>query len=123
MEGSTDMQAPLKAPFPWNGGKTLAAPLIWEALGDVQNYVEPFFGSGAVLFNRPHTPKLETVNDKDCFIANVFRALQTDPEEVAVWCDWPVNEADQHAIHVWLLSQLDTLSARLMGDPDYYDAQ
>lgn len=26
---------------------------MWAALGDVDNYVEPFFGSGAVLLERP----------------------------------------------------------------------
>lgn len=53
----------LKAPFPWFGGKSLAASLIWERLGDVPNYVEPFFGSGAVLLARPHEPGIETIND------------------------------------------------------------
>ena len=38
----------LKAPFPWFGGKSRIAPLIWERFGDVANYVEPFFGSGAI---------------------------------------------------------------------------
>jgi site-specific DNA-adenine methylase len=37
----------LKAPFPWFGGKSKVAPIVWERFGDVQNYVEPFFGSGA----------------------------------------------------------------------------
>jgi DNA adenine methylase len=40
---------PLRAPFPWFGGKSRAAHLVWAAFGDVPNYVEPFFGSGAVL--------------------------------------------------------------------------
>src|SRR5262245_42340040 len=90
---------PLKAPFPWYGGKTLAAPLIWQALGNVTNYVEPFFGSGTALFQRPHAPIIETVNDKDAFVANVWRALQAAPDEVASWADRPPNEADKHAIH------------------------
>lgn len=33
--------ATLNAPFPWFGGKSRAAPLVWEALGDVRNYVSP----------------------------------------------------------------------------------
>lgn len=37
----------LKAPFPWFGGKRKVAPIVWTAMGDVVNYVEPFFGSGA----------------------------------------------------------------------------
>lgn len=39
----------LKAPFPWFGGKSTVADLVWQRFGDVPNYVEPFFGSGAVL--------------------------------------------------------------------------
>lgn len=58
-----------KTPFPWFGGKTHAAPQVWEALGDVPHYVEPFFGGGAVLLRRPHlanrTYYSETVNDLD----------------------------------------------------------
>jgi len=46
----------VRAPFPWFGGKRRAAALIWRALGDPPNYVEPFFGSGASLLARP--PKL-----------------------------------------------------------------
>lgn len=42
----------LKAPFPYFGGKSKVAPLIWERFGVVSNYVEPFFGSGAVLLAR-----------------------------------------------------------------------
>lgn len=114
---------PLKAPFPWFGGKTLAAPLIWHALGNVPNFVEPFAGSLATLLNRPHQPRIETVNDKDGFLCNVWRAVQADPEAVAYWCDKPVNECDQHAVHTWLVGQREAFTARLMGDPDYYDAQ
>ena len=42
----------LKAPFPWFGGKSRAAHLVWERFGNVRAYVEPFFGSGAVLLRR-----------------------------------------------------------------------
>src|SRR5215510_2833706 len=123
LETEMNGPAPLKAPFPWYGGKTTAAPLIWQALGDVPNYIEPFAGSLAVLLNRPHEAQLETVNDKDAFVCNVWRALQADPELVAKYCDFPVNEAQQHAVHTWLVGQRETFTARLMGDPDYYDAQ
>ena len=36
----------MKAPFPWFGGKSKVSSIVWERFGDVQNYVEPFFGSG-----------------------------------------------------------------------------
>lgn len=32
----------LKAPFPWFGGKSRVAPIVWDRFGDVPNYVEPF---------------------------------------------------------------------------------
>jgi DNA adenine methylase len=53
----------LRAPFPWFGGKSRVADIVWDRFGDVANYVEPFFGSGAVLLARPHPPRIETVND------------------------------------------------------------
>jgi hypothetical protein len=66
----------LKAPFPWFGGKSRVADIVWDRFGDVPNYVEPFFGSGAVLLGRPHAQGTETVNDLDCMLANFWRALR-----------------------------------------------
>ena len=37
---------------------------MWERFGTVQNYVEPFFGSGRVLLGCPR-PLAETANDAD----------------------------------------------------------
>lgn len=113
----------LKAPFPWFGGKSRAADLIWQRLGNVPNYVEPFFGSGAVLLGRPFPPGIETVNDKDGFVCNAWRAIAFDPEKTAEYADWPVNENDLHARHIWLVGQRESLTAKLEGDPKYYDAK
>lgn len=114
----------IKAPFPWFGGKSRVAPLVWQRFGNVSNYVEPFFGSGAVLLGRPGGASgIETVNDKDGFLSNFWRALQADPDAVARWADWPVNENDLHARHAWLVEQRDELTARLEGCPDYYDVK
>jgi DNA adenine methylase len=112
----------LRAPFPWYGGKSLAAPMLWRAFGNVPNYVEPFAGSLAVLLSRPHAAKVETVNDKDGLVANFWRAVQADPDAVADHADWPVNEADLHARHGWLVRQLP-LVEQLIADPDWYDAK
>ena len=116
----------MKAPFPWFGGKARAASLIWEYFGDVDNYVEPFAGSLAVLLARPHWPfsdtRIETVNDVDAYVVNFWRAIQTDPDAVAVHADCPVNEVDLHARHAWLHRQAEHVE-RLKCDPDYYDAR
>ena len=66
----------LKAPFPYFGGKATVADVVWKALGQPKHYIEPFFGSGAVLLNRPdYNPQkhLETVCDKDGHVANAWR--------------------------------------------------
>jgi hypothetical protein len=117
----------LRAPYPYFGGKSAVADMVWDRLGDVRNYVEPFAGSLAVLLRRPHWPwecnRIETVNDADCFLANFWRALQADPEAVAEHCDWPVNEADLHARHLWLVNEGVKHVERLRTEPEYYDAK
>lgn len=111
----------MQAPFPWFGGKSRAAPLIWQALGDVENYVEPFAGSLATLLSRTHPPRTETCNDVDGFISNFWRAVAADPDAVAAHADWPVNEADLSARHLWLVARRESLTERLQVDPDYHD--
>jgi DNA adenine methylase len=112
----------LRAPFPWFGGKSRVAALVWQRFGNVPNYVEPFAGSLAVLLGRPrhHPPSVETVNDLDAYLANFWRAVRSDPDEVARWADYPVNEADLLARHAWLLSLAD-FRARMRTEPDYFD--
>ena len=85
--------------------------------------MEPFFGSGAVLFGRPSALGTETVNDLDGFVANFWRATQHDPEQTAMWADEPVNENDLHAKHVWLVAQRALLARKLEGSPDWFDAR
>ena len=114
---------PLSAPFPWFGGKATVADKIWSGIGDVSHYVEPFFGSGAVLLRRPHASQLETVNDLDGLVSNFWRAVRAAPDAVAAYADWPCNEADLHARHLWLVGERESLTNRLMGDADWFDAK
>ena len=96
--------------------------MVWAAMGNPPNYVEPFAGSLAVLLARPTEAGTETVNDLDCYLANFWRALAADPEGLAWWADWPINEADLLARHRWLLAQAN-FRERMRGDPDYYDVK
>lgn len=96
---------------------------MWKRLGDVPNLVEPFFGSGAMLLNRPHKPHVETVNDLDGFIPNFWRAIQFAPDEVAKWADYPVSEVDLHARHQWLVDVGRANVDKLRDDPNSYDAK
>lgn len=115
-----------KTPFPYFGGKSDAALAVWEALGDVSHYVEPFCGSLAVLMRRPHpcnrTYFSETVNDADGFLVNVWRSIQMSPQETAEWASWPVTEADITARHLWLVNwQAERHLEHLMANPDWHD--
>lgn len=118
----TPPAAPLVAPFPWFGGKRRVGHIVWKAFGDVPNYIEPFAGSLAVLLARPTTPRIETVNDKDCYIANFWRATEHAANEVAQYASAPVNECDLHARHRWLIDQRERVEA-MMTDPFAYDAR
>jgi DNA adenine methylase len=113
----------IKPPFPWFGGKSRAADLIWEGLGEVDNYVEPFAGSLAVLLAKPASGRTETVNDADRYIANFWRAVQSDPVAVAIAADNPVNECDLESRHQWLNTTGRIELARILADPNGYDAR
>jgi DNA adenine methylase len=65
----------VRAPTSYFGGKSRLAPWIASLLPPHRTYVEPYFGSGAVLFAKPpsHT---EIVNDLDGEIVNFFRVLR-----------------------------------------------
>lgn len=119
----------LKAPFVWFGGKRKVAAQVWAALGDVDNYVEPFAGSLAVLLGRPHdlangARRAETVNDADGFLANFWRAVALNPEAVAHYADYPVNEVDLFARHLWLVNTgRSILLNNMEADPEWHDAR
>jgi len=75
----------LSSPFPWFGGKSRAANIIWKRLGDTKNYVEPFCGSMAVLLGRkwPHKKtRTETVNDPTGLLSNFWRSYRGEPDSV-----------------------------------------
>jgi hypothetical protein len=117
----------LKAPFPYFGGKSRAAHLVWGAFGHrIQNFVEPFAGSLAVLLGRAPAADgrygIETINDLDCYVSNFWRAVTAAPREVARFADWPVNEIDLHARHRWLVAQ-GLFRERMREDPAFYDAR
>jgi hypothetical protein len=99
--------------------------LVWPRFGDVPNYCEPFAGSLAILLHRPEewAPRVETVNDVDAYLCNFWRAVQGDPDAVAKHADWPVNEADLHARHRWLVTHGREHIERLKHEPEYFDAK
>lgn len=118
-------KGPLFAPYPWAGGKSVAAPLVWDRFGDPSVYIEPFFGSGAVLFGAPGwQSRLELINDKDAHITNFWRAVKYDAELVAkIIRDTPPDECELEARNAWLKRNYDELGKKLRADHLYYHAE
>lgn len=64
------------------GAKWGMAQEIVALMPPHRSYLEPFFGSGAVLFNKPPSA-IETINDIDGDIVNFFSVLRSQPEELS----------------------------------------
>lgn len=61
------------------GSKWRLADWIVSLMPPHKSYLEPFFGSGAVFFNKPRS-RIETINDMDGEIVNLFRVVRDMPE-------------------------------------------
>ena len=72
------MNAILKYP----GGKWRIAEWIIEQFPAHKVYCEPFFGSGGVFFNKPPSA-IETINDIDNNVVNLFKVCRERPAELA----------------------------------------
>lgn len=114
----------IRSPHPYFGSKKKVVDDVWSRFGDIENYIEPFAGSLAVLLGNPKIPKIETINDLDCFIPNLWRAIASDADKVAEYADYPVIEADLHARHRWFLSpEAEEFKKKIVLDANFYDAK
>jgi len=64
------------------GSKWNIASQLATLIPEHHSYLEPFFGSGALLFTKSHSD-IETVNDIDSDITNLFKCIQEDAERLA----------------------------------------
>jgi hypothetical protein len=115
---SSDPIGPLRAPFPAFGGKRDVVDDVWARLGTPKQYTEPFCFSAAMLLGSPVKASLEVIGDMNGFVANFWRAVSMQPEEVARWSDYPVSHIDLGARHIWLMQQRDRIGAELQ-DPNW----
>lgn len=72
----------MKAITKYPGSKWSIADWIISFFPEHHSYLEPFFGSGAVLFNKPRS-NIETINDLDGNVVNLFEWIRNDPERLA----------------------------------------
>lgn len=69
------------------GSKWSMVDWILEHIPPHTMYLEPFFGSGAVLFNK-NPSAIETINDLDGDVINLFSVIRDHAEELARIIDW-----------------------------------
>lgn len=99
----------MKSLLRYPGSKWNLAKRIVDLLPEHKSYLEPYFGSGAVLFTKLASP-IETVNDLSDEVVNLFQVIQSDPEALqeklfltpysrkiydTAWEQRPTNEVDQ----------------------------
>lgn len=76
------MSSVVKAILKYPGSKWRISQWIISHFPKHKVYCEPFFGSGAVFFNKPQT-YIETINDIDGNIVNLFKVCRDYPEELS----------------------------------------
>lgn len=92
-----------------HGGKTTIAKWVVSYFPPHHTYVEPFFGSGAVLLRKPPSP-VEVANDLDRSIINVYRQAIEHPEALAA----ALRVCPYHEGHDWDI-EVDTLEAAVQA--------
>lgn len=93
------------------GAKWSLADWVISHFPEHHSYMEPFFGSGAVLFTKSRS-NIETVNDLDGDVVNLFDWIRKDPERLAqaekdgqpqvgdwVYCLWDVPTDYKYIIY------------------------
>lgn len=76
------MSGAVRAVLKYPGSKWRLADWIVSLMPPHKSYLEPFFGSGAVFFKKPPS-RIETINDLDGEIVNLFRCIRERSEKLA----------------------------------------
>lgn len=91
----------MKPILKYPGAKWRLAPWIIEHLPAHESYIEPYFGSGAVFFNKERA-RVETINDLDSEVVNFFRVCRERTGELAdafALTPWSREERDMAYSH------------------------
>ena len=85
----------MKCVLKYPGAKNRIADWICEYIPPHEVYLEPYFGSGAVFFNK--TPaRIETVNDLDGNVVNYFRVIRERPQELMTQLEMTPYSRDEY---------------------------
>lgn len=96
----------MNAVFKYPGSKWSIASWIIGFFPRHHSYLEPYFGSGAVLFTKERSA-IETVNDRDGDVVNLFHWIRTDPERLAHAVYWTPYARDVYE-RAWAAQRTET---------------
>lgn len=77
------------------GSKWSMADWIISYMPSHATYLEPYFGSGAVFFNKQPSA-LETINDLDGDVVNLFRIIRDRPDELSHLVRWTPYSREEY---------------------------
>ncbi|MBC2373681.1 DNA adenine methylase [Listeria booriae] len=79
------------------GSKWSMAKWIIDHMPKHEVYLEPYFGSGAVFFNKD-TARIETINDIDSRIVNLFQVIRDQPEALCYAIEYTPLSREEHQL-------------------------
>ncbi len=85
----------MKCVLKYPGAKNRLAPWICEYIPQHDVYLEPYFGSGAVFFNKVPA-RIETLNDLDGNVVNYFQVVREHSEELAAQLEMTPYSRDEY---------------------------
>ncbi|WP_250632110.1 DNA adenine methylase [Rhodoflexus caldus] len=87
----------MKTPITYYGGKQKLAREIVSMMPKHEQYVEPFFGGGAVFFAKPPSNH-EVINDLNGDVINFWQVLKTDFSKLKTKIDATLHSESQHRL-------------------------
>lgn len=85
----------MKCVLKYPGAKNRLAPWICEYIPDHKVYLEPYFGSGAIFFNKVPA-RIETLNDLDGNVVNYFKVIRENQRELAYQLECTPYSRDEY---------------------------
>ena len=87
--------------FSYYGGKQSLAPWIVSKIPKHLIYIEPFFGSGAVMFAKPliRSPKYsEVINDLNSDVYNFYKQMRDNPRPLVAMLETAICSRELHRV-------------------------
>ena len=101
----------MKCILKYPGAKNRLASWICSYIPPHQVYLEPYFGSGAVFFNK-EPAKIETINDLHGEVVNYFKVIRDKPEQLTALLQLTPYGRDEYESSFSIKEESDVERAR-----------